>query len=60
MRLTGTTGLSPDDALAAAARGTALGRIATVDDVVSAIVFLTGPMSAGMTGQMLNVDCGVL
>jgi 3alpha(or 20beta)-hydroxysteroid dehydrogenase len=54
------TGLSTDDALAAAARGTALGRIATVDDVVSAVVFLTGSMSAGMTGQMLNVDCGVL
>jgi len=56
----GATGLSADAALAAAARGTALGRIATVDDVVSAVVFLTGSMSAGMTGQMLNVDCGVL
>lgn len=54
------TGVSVDDALVAAARATTLGRIASVDDVVSGIVFLTSRMSAGMTGQLLNIDCGIL
>lgn len=54
------TGMTVDEALDAAARGTALGRIATVAEVVEAIVFLTSPMSSGLTGQLLNVDCGIL
>jgi 3alpha(or 20beta)-hydroxysteroid dehydrogenase len=53
------TGLSVDDALAAAAQATALGRIATVAEVVDTIVFLTSSMSSGLTGQVLNVDCGI-
>jgi 3alpha(or 20beta)-hydroxysteroid dehydrogenase len=56
----GATGLSADGALAAAAEDTALRRIATIEDVVSSIVFLTSAMSTGITGQMLNVDCGIL
>lgn len=54
-----TTGLSVDEAIAAAGRDTALGRIATVAEVVETIVFLTSDMSSGMTGQLLNVDCGI-
>lgn len=54
------TGLSVDEAIAQAGSGTALGRIATTTEVVDAIVFLTSGMSSGMTGQMLNVDCGFL
>jgi NAD(P)-dependent dehydrogenase (short-subunit alcohol dehydrogenase family) len=53
------TGLSVDAALAAAAAATALGRIATVAEVVETIVFLTSAMSSGLTGQVLNVDCGI-
>jgi NAD(P)-dependent dehydrogenase (short-subunit alcohol dehydrogenase family) len=54
------TGLSVDAAIAAAGKATALGRIATVDEVVAAIVFLTSECSSGITGQLLNVDCGIL
>jgi NAD(P)-dependent dehydrogenase (short-subunit alcohol dehydrogenase family) len=54
------TGLSVDAAIAAAGKVTALGRIATVDEVVAAIVFLTSECSSGITGQLLNVDCGIL
>ncbi len=55
-----TTGMSVDDALDVAASGTALRRIASVHEVVEAIVFLTASMSSGITGQLINVDCGIL
>jgi NAD(P)-dependent dehydrogenase (short-subunit alcohol dehydrogenase family) len=54
------TGLSVEAAIAAAGTATALGRIATVDEVVAAIVFLTSQCSSGISGQLLNVDCGIL
>jgi NAD(P)-dependent dehydrogenase (short-subunit alcohol dehydrogenase family) len=54
------TGLSVEEAIAQAGRTTALDRIATVDEVVEVIAFLTSGMSSGMTGQLLNVDCGIL
>jgi NAD(P)-dependent dehydrogenase (short-subunit alcohol dehydrogenase family) len=54
------TGVSEDEAIGAAGRLTALGRIATVDEVVGAVTFLSCTMSSGITGQLLNVDCGVL
>jgi NAD(P)-dependent dehydrogenase (short-subunit alcohol dehydrogenase family) len=54
------TGLSVDEAIAQADRGTALGRIATVSEVVDVIAFLTSGMSSGVTGQLVNVDCGIL
>ena len=54
------TGLSVEAAIAAAGKATALGRIATVDEVVAAIVYLTSEGSSGITGQLLNVDCGIL
>lgn len=37
----------------------ALGRIATVDDVARTALFLSGPASAGITGQILPVDGGL-
>jgi len=49
-----------DEALAQAARATALGRIATVDDVVNAIAFLTSDLAGGITGQLVPVDGGLL
>lgn len=52
------TGLNDDEAIAEAGRATSLGRIATVAEVVDVITFLTSSMSSGMTGQLLNVDCG--
>ncbi len=48
------------EALAAAARQTALGRMATVDDVAAAVLFLLGPGAAGVTGHLLPVDAGIL
>ncbi len=52
-------GLSVDDALAASASGTALGRIATVDDVAAATLFLASDLAAGVTGHLLPVDGGL-
>lgn len=55
----GRTGLDEQAALENAAAGTALGRIATATEVAQAVLFLTSGLSSGMTGQMLNVDCGI-
>jgi NAD(P)-dependent dehydrogenase (short-subunit alcohol dehydrogenase family) len=54
------TATSPDEALAAAAAQTALGRIATTDDVVHALAFLVSDLAGGITGQLLPVDGGLL
>jgi NAD(P)-dependent dehydrogenase (short-subunit alcohol dehydrogenase family) len=56
----GRTGLSAEEAIAQAGQATALERIATVSEVVDVVAFLTSGMSSGMTGQLLNVDCGIL
>lgn len=53
------SGGDPAEAFAALAAGTALGRIATVDDVVDAIAFLAGPGSSATTGHLLPVDGGI-
>lgn len=42
------------------AESTALKRIATVDDVVHTIDFLASPLASGITGELINVDGGVL
>jgi NAD(P)-dependent dehydrogenase (short-subunit alcohol dehydrogenase family) len=42
------------------AAGTALKRIATVEEVIHAIDFLASPLASGITGQLINVDGGVL
>jgi len=52
-------GASVDDALAAAARATALGRIATVDEVARAVLFLASDLSSATTGHLLPVDGGI-
>jgi 3alpha(or 20beta)-hydroxysteroid dehydrogenase len=54
------TASSTEQALAAAAGQTALGRIATTADVVHALAFLTSDLAAGITGQLLPVDGGLL
>lgn len=56
----GATGLSVDEALAGAAAGTALRRLATAEDVAQTIAFLSSSLSRGITGQLIAVDGGVL
>jgi NAD(P)-dependent dehydrogenase (short-subunit alcohol dehydrogenase family) len=55
-----TTGLRVDEALDQAARATALRRIATPAEVADTIAFLTSDLSSGVTGQLINVDGGIL
>ena len=50
-------GLTVDEALAAAGEGTALGRIATVEEVADAVFFLAN--AGGITGHLLPVDGGI-
>jgi NAD(P)-dependent dehydrogenase (short-subunit alcohol dehydrogenase family) len=52
-------GLSVDEALAAAGQGTALGRIATADEVATAVLFLASDLASGVTGHLLPVDGGI-
>jgi NAD(P)-dependent dehydrogenase (short-subunit alcohol dehydrogenase family) len=53
-------GIAVDDALATAASQTALRRIATVDEVANAALFLASDLSSGITGHLLPVDAGML
>lgn len=53
-------GLTVGEALRQAASATALGRIATEDDVAAAALFLASDMAAGITGHLLPVDGGML
>jgi NAD(P)-dependent dehydrogenase (short-subunit alcohol dehydrogenase family) len=59
-RRAGDTGSTPEEALAAAARQTALGRIATTADVAHTLAFLTSDLAHGITGQLIAVDGGLL
>ena len=52
-------GPAPGDALAALAAETALGRMATPEDVANAAQFLASDASAGMTGSVLPVEAGL-
>ncbi len=52
------TGLSEGQALEAYASETALGRIATVDDVASTALYLASDLSSGVTGTLAPVECG--
>jgi NAD(P)-dependent dehydrogenase (short-subunit alcohol dehydrogenase family) len=53
-------GIPVAEALRSAASETALGRIATVEEVAGAVLFLASPLSSGITGQLLAVDGGML
>jgi len=52
-------GVPADDALAAAAAVTALGRIATADEVARAVLFLASDLSSATTGHLVPVDGGI-
>jgi 3-oxoacyl-[acyl-carrier protein] reductase/meso-butanediol dehydrogenase/(S,S)-butanediol dehydrogenase/diacetyl reductase len=43
-----------------AATQTALGRLPTAAEVAEAVWFLSSPLASAITGQCLNVDCGVM
>ena len=53
-------GLAVDEALQQASTTTALGRMATADEVADAVLFLACDLSSGITGQLLPVDAGIL
>lgn len=54
------TGRSRDELLASRERGTPLGRMATMDDVVHAVMFFLSNKASFLTGEALNVDGGLL
>ena len=53
-------GIPVEQALETVAAQTALGRIATVDEVADAALFLASGLSSGITGQLLAIDGGML
>lgn len=52
-------GMAEDEALAHEAARTALGRIATEEEVANAALFLVSDLASGITGKMLRVDGGL-
>ncbi|MGI9420288.1 MAG: SDR family NAD(P)-dependent oxidoreductase [Geminicoccaceae bacterium] len=52
-------GPSPDEAFATLAGETALGRIATEDDVADTALYLASDLSRAVTGTLLPVECGL-
>lgn len=55
-----TTGLDRERSLARSADQTALGRLATPQDIADAVLFLSSPLSGAITGHLLPVDGGIL
>jgi NAD(P)-dependent dehydrogenase (short-subunit alcohol dehydrogenase family) len=53
-------GASEADALAAMASDTALGRMATAEEVAKTAVFLASDLASGITGRLFPVDAGLL
>ena len=52
-------GPSEDEALASLAQETALGRLATADEVAKAALFLASDLASGISGELLPVDAGL-
>lgn len=52
-------GPAADAALDAFAAATSLGRLATIEDVAKAALFLASDLSSGITGALLPVDAGL-
>jgi NAD(P)-dependent dehydrogenase (short-subunit alcohol dehydrogenase family) len=52
-------GITPGESLASMKEKIPLGRIATVDDVTNAIVFLLSDEGSYITGQAINIDGGM-
>jgi NAD(P)-dependent dehydrogenase (short-subunit alcohol dehydrogenase family) len=59
IRLRARSGPSEEEALAALAAETALGRLATADEVAKAVLFLASDLASGITGELLPVDAGL-
>jgi NAD(P)-dependent dehydrogenase (short-subunit alcohol dehydrogenase family) len=55
-----TTGLDRESALTRSAEMTALGRLATAQDIADAVLFLSSPLSGAISGHLLPVDGGIL
>jgi NAD(P)-dependent dehydrogenase (short-subunit alcohol dehydrogenase family) len=55
-----STGLDVQTALQRAGESTALGRVASASEVANAVLFLASDLSSGITGQLLQVDAGIL
>lgn len=53
------SGPSEAEAMAVLEGQTALGRLATAEEVANAVAFLAGPASSGISGQLLRVDAGM-
>lgn len=54
------TNLTVDSALELLGKQTALGRLATIQDVANVALFLCSELAHGVTGQLINVDAGLL
>jgi len=56
-----TAGLSTEDYLETFAKTqAALGALPTAEQIASACIFLTSPAAFAITGQCINIDCGVM
>lgn len=53
------TGPPEEESFAALARETALGRLATADEVAKATLFLVSDLASGISGELLPVDAGL-
>ena len=54
----GKYGTTVDQIYEATAAASDLKRLPTEDEVASAILFMAGDLSSGITGQALDVNCG--